>query len=99
MSVFPYWLEIIRAVGTLLIWLLTPVLIWFIVWSVHQHQRWEAGKMDRLERWKAGMDEVARMREEAVRLRSQAEVMLAHAEVALALARQGQSAEASETRP
>jgi hypothetical protein len=83
----PGWLELIRAIGTLSIWLLTPLMIWFTVWSVRQHQKWEAGKLERLERWKAGMDEVARMREEAVRLRAQAEVTLAHAEVALAQAR------------
>lgn len=83
----PEWLELVRAIGTLSIWLLTPMMIWFTVWSVRQHQRWEAGKRERLERWKADMAEVALMREEAVKLRSQAEVMLAHAEVSLAQAR------------
>ena len=43
--------------------------------------------MERFERWKQGMDEVARAREEAIKLRSQAEITLAHAEVALAQAR------------
>jgi hypothetical protein len=90
----PEWLELIRAIGTLSIWLLTPLMIWFCRWSVRQHQKWEAGKLERYERWKVGMEEVAKMREEAsrsreeaVRLRGQAEVMLAQAEVAHAQAR------------
>lgn len=93
--VSPYWLEVVRAIGALLVWLLVPLMIWFTAWSVRQHQKWEAGKQERLERWQQGMEEVAQMREEAsrnheeaIRLRSQAEVMLAQAEVALALARQ-----------
>mgnify|MGYP001059673012 CR=1 FL=1 len=94
----PQWLELVRAIGTLSIWLLTPLMIWFTIWSVRQHQKWEAGKLERLERWKRGMEEVARMREEAIRLRSQAEIMLAQAEVALAQARRQQriSAESQE---
>lgn len=75
----PDWLEPIRILGTLLIWLMFPLQLWSIWRSNKQFHRWEEDETRRLARWQQDMEDAGKLREEAYNLRAQAEVALAMA--------------------
>ena len=77
MLVIPDWLEPIRLIGTLLLWVIVPLQLWELHRSHRQHRRWEEAEISRTARWQKDMEDAEKMREEAEHLRQQAEVSLA----------------------
>jgi hypothetical protein len=75
----PAWLETLRVIGTILVWVILPFQVWSTWRTWRQFKRWEVDEQRRLAQWHRDLVDAARLKAEAAQIRAQAEAQTSKA--------------------